>query len=94
MGGEPWCFDHYAIAGLTDFQIHNVYVLPAVRRAKRAERDREMRRMTHDEVVAAREAPKDVRELGADPESVVAFYKEMGVSEATARAMVSEQWGE
>lgn len=35
LGGEPWCFSPDVIARLTDFQIWDVYVRPAVERSKK-----------------------------------------------------------
>jgi len=40
MGGEPWCFTPAEIAPLTDYQIDEVYLKPAVRRAEAMERER------------------------------------------------------
>lgn len=39
LTGEPWCFDSDQIARLTDWQILNLYLLPAVKRAEEFRRD-------------------------------------------------------
>lgn len=39
LAGEPWCFDGDQIARLTDWQILNIYFLPAVRRAEEFRRE-------------------------------------------------------
>lgn len=40
MGGEPWRFTPDQIARVTDWQVLNVYVKPAVERAERMDRER------------------------------------------------------
>lgn len=37
MAGEPWCFTPHQIALLTDYQILNLYLLPAAQKAMEAE---------------------------------------------------------
>lgn len=36
MGGEPWCFTPAEIGKLTDHQVWEIYVRPAVRRSRQA----------------------------------------------------------
>ncbi len=40
MAGEPWCFPPETIARMTDYQIDEVYLKPAVERAKAMEAER------------------------------------------------------
>jgi hypothetical protein len=40
MAGEPWCFSPAEVAPLTDYQIDEVYLKPAVKRAEAMERER------------------------------------------------------
>ncbi len=40
MAGEPWCFDPEQIRRLTDWQIEELYLKPAVRKSEAMERDR------------------------------------------------------
>lgn len=40
MAGEPWCFPPEVIAKLTDYQIDELYLRPAVKRAEAMERER------------------------------------------------------
>jgi hypothetical protein len=41
MAGEPWCFSPAEVAPLTDYQIDEVYLKPAVKRAEAMERERQ-----------------------------------------------------
>ena len=40
MGGEPWCFPADVVARMTDYQIDEAYLAPAVARAEALERER------------------------------------------------------
>lgn len=91
MGGEPWGWDPPKIAQITDYQFWHVYYLPALKRKQALEKD--MKTMTPQQQTTQQQGPQDVRELGNTKEDVVKFYRdEMGLDEATARAMVNEQW--
>lgn len=96
MGGEPWCFDSFQIAALTDYQIHHVYVLPAIQRTKREQRamtptTQTMTQTAADVVLTPGHVGPKVEELGQTVDEVTAFYKSMGLSEATARRMAEDQ---
>ncbi len=82
MGGEPWCFPPAVIARLTDYQILHVYVYPLVERNERMKREQTGQSGT---IAAPR--------IAADSfEDLMQVYREMGMSEATARAMAEDEW--
>ena len=58
MGGEPWCFTPTEIGLLTDRQIWDQYVKPAVDRQRAARRKprRRRRRGEHDDGIPSKEA--------------------------------------
>lgn len=93
MGGEPWCFHPHQIADLTDFQIHNVYVKPAVERAKRESAKMQTQPQSPTSSAPANHVGPTVAELGATADEVVEFYVGMGLSVETARRMAAEQLG-
>lgn len=41
VAGEPWCFPPDVIAGMTDWQIEDLYLKPAVERVKRVQGGRD-----------------------------------------------------
>lgn len=94
MGGEPWCFPPAVIADLTDFQIHNVYVMPAVQRArKESAKMQPQAQHAPPDAAPARHVGPTVKELGETTDEVVAFYVSMGLGVETARRMAAEQLG-
>jgi len=48
LGGEPWCFTPEQIGKLTDWQVWELYVKPAVRRQRDSRRKRHGRRPPKD----------------------------------------------
>lgn len=96
MGGEPWCFHPAQIADLTDFQIHHVYVLPAVKRARKESEKMNPHAPTAIAGTSAKPAHHvgpTVEELGETPDEVVELYVSMGLSRETAKRMAAEQLG-
>jgi hypothetical protein len=87
---EPWCGFPDKIAGLTDWQIENLYALPAIERMERMERERGTGNAIESNETASLSAPPDPNSPGFRGWVIKQFIT-MGMSRATAEKMYEEQ---
>lgn len=88
MGGEPWCFTPEQIAPLTDSQIEDVYLKPALAKQDAMERERKG--------LPPKPADDDRRPLTEPPPraAVVGMMRTLGMSVEKANAEYDRQLAE
>ena len=92
LAQEPWCFDPERIATLTDWQIANLYVQPAIERAKRRQSESLPDHVVRDDMPADHR-PGDPPSPDAPEfkEWVIAQFMAMGMTRRTAEEKYEEQ---